>query len=242
MRKPILQVALAFVATATYQHTFAQVAAVQVTVKIPDNTPAGKEVYMAGSFNNWKAGDSLYKMHRDMNGLFSITLPLFDNMHYEYKYTLGNWNTVETRSNDSDIQNRVFVSANGLRITDMIAAWKQPRPKTAPSAQMVHINAMKDSTLASLKPQLAGMLDILKLYVQNLLLDKPRMHVQKKLNRKAENKLKNAYEQVTQLLWDVMGTLTPEQKANLRKIINGPEAKKDFLNTFQGGLQQVVNK
>ncbi len=223
------------------QMILAQVAAVHVTVKTPSNTPRDKDVYIAGSFNNWQSGDSLYKLHRDGNSSFSITLPLFVNIHYEYKYTLGKWNTVETKPNDSDIQNRVLLSANGINISDTVAAWKQPSPKTEPSAQMVHINAMKDSTVASLKPRLMGMVDILKSYVQNLLRDKPSTHVQKKLNRKAEKKLNQAYEQVSKLLWNIMATLTPDQKEKLRAIVNGEAGKKDFLNTFQSGLQKVMN-
>jgi hypothetical protein len=224
-----------------HQITFAQIAAVHVMVKVPVTTPSEKDVYIAGSFNNWHSGDSLYKLHRDGEGLFSTTLPLFNNMHYEYKYTLGNWGTVETNSSDSDIQNRIFVSSNGLNITDTIAAWKQQKPKTEPSTQMVRMNAMKDSTVASLKPQLIGMLDILKSYVQNLLRDKPSAHVQRKLDRKAEKKLNHAYEQVTKLLWNIMATLTPDQKEKLRAIVNGEAGNKDFLNTFQGGLQKVMN-
>jgi Glycogen recognition site of AMP-activated protein kinase len=242
MKKIALRILLSCIVVNIQQVTFAQVAAVHMKVTVPANTPAGKDVYIAGSFNNWKSGDSLYKLHRDEDGTFSITLPLFDQKHYEYKYTLGSWNSVETNAVDSNIQNRVLVSSNDLSIADRVVAWKEPGTKSEPSAQMLRINAMKDSTVASLKPQLSGMLDILKSYVQNLLRDQPSPRIQRRLNRKAEKKLNHAYQQITQLLWNIMATLTPEQKTSLKKIVSGEEGKKDFLNTFQGGIQKVINE
>ena len=211
-------------------------------VKVMQQTPAVKEVYIAGSFNSWHAGDSLYRLHRTGEGFYTITLPLFDKMHYEYKYTLDDWNTIETAANDSAIHNRVLLSVNGAVVNDTGANWKQPPPANSTvSPQMQQINSMKDSTVASLKPMLNDMLSPLKSYVQNWLSDKPSACIQRRLDRKAGKKLNHAYQQVTKLLWNVMATLTSEQKTALRKVFNSPEGKSDFLNTFKGGLGKIID-
>lgn len=85
------------------------------------------------------------------------------------------------------------------------------------------------------------MLSLLRSYVNNWLRNKPSAHIQRQLDRKAGKKLNHAYQQVTRLFWNVMATLTPDQKAALQKIIDSPAGKTDFLNVFQGGLQKVVN-
>ena len=223
------------------QIAVAQVAAVKVVVKVPENTATGKNIFISGSFNCWNAGDSLYQLHPEADGLYSITLPLFDKTRYQYKFTMGNWGTVETKANDSDIQNRIFVSANGLQITDTVAAWKKSQPKQELSPQMARINAMKDSASAALKPQLNDMIGLLKSYVENWLKDKPGARVEKKLNKKAEKKLDHIYEQIVQLFGNAMAILSSEQKAELRKLINAPQGENDFLNILGNGFQKVTS-
>jgi hypothetical protein len=220
---------------------FGQIAAVRMVLKIPTDTATGKKVYVAGSFNGWKAGDSLYQLHPDHNGLYVITLPLFNNTRYEYKYTRGNWNNVETSIHDSDIHNRKLVSADGLVITDTVAAWKK-ETATAPTPQQVRINTMKDSATEALKPLLNDLQQLLYAYAQNWLRDKPNGRVEKKLNKKAEKKLNTIFEQIVQLLGNVMATLSPEQKAALKKMVDDPKGKNDMINTIGNGIQQVTGK
>jgi hypothetical protein len=241
MKRIILSFSGVIIFIGFVQIVAAQVAAVKILVKVPENTATGKHIFIAGSFNGWNAGDSLYELQPGDDGLYSITLPLFDKTRYQYKFTMGNWGTVETRANDSDIQNRVFVSSNGLQITDTVAAWKKTQPKQETSPQMARINAMKDSANAALKPQLNDMILLLKSYVENWLKDKPSTRVEKKLNKKAEKKLDHIYEQIIQLLGNAMATLSSDQKAELKKMINVPEGKNDFLNILGNGFQKVTS-
>jgi len=240
MKGMILRCIMPIIFTGIAQMVVAQVAAVKMVVKVPYDTSTGMRVYIAGSFNSWKPGDSLFQLHRNDNGLYSITLPLFNNVHYEYKYTRGNWSNVETNADDSAIHNRMFVSKDGLLIADTVVAWKK-EIKSEPSPQQAYINAMKDSTIAALKPQLSEMQNLLKSYVQNWLSDKPSDGVQKKLNEEAEKKLNSIYEQIVQLLGNVMATLTSEQKAELKKILDAPQDKNDFINTLGNGIQKVTS-
>jgi len=98
MKGMILRCIMPIIFTGIAQMVVAQVAAVKMVVKVPYDTSTGMRVYIAGSFNSWKPGDSLFQLHRNDNGLYSITLPLFNNVHYEYKYTRGNWSNVEVRT------------------------------------------------------------------------------------------------------------------------------------------------
>ena len=240
MKGMILRCIMAITFAGITQIVVAQVAAVKMVVKVPYDTSTGMRVYIAGSFNSWKPGDSLFQLHRNDNGLYSITLPLFNNVHYEYKYTRGNWSNVETNADDSAIHNRMFVSKDGLLIADTVVAWKK-EIKSEPSPQQAHINAMKDSTVAALKPQLNELLDLLKSHVQNWLSDKPSADVQKTLNEEAEKKLNDVFEQIVGLLGNVIATLTPEQKAELKKLIEAPQDKNDFINTLGNGIQKVTS-
>jgi hypothetical protein len=78
-------------------------------------------VFLAGSFNCWNPHDSLYIMKKSGDDLYSLVIPVFDGIKYEYKYTLGDGSTVEIAINDSEIQNRQMISHDGLTIKDTVA-------------------------------------------------------------------------------------------------------------------------
>ena len=160
----------------------AQVAAVKFIVHTPDINKEDRGVFLAGSFNYWHEGDSLYRMNEIGKGVYTITIPVFESMQYNYKYTLGTWNRVEVAINDSDISNRRFISLNGKSITDTVIKWKQAKTKVADSsAQLKRIVAMKDSLAAKLKPELGEIMDLVKLYAQNMLKEKPDLDEHKQI-------------------------------------------------------------
>jgi Spy/CpxP family protein refolding chaperone len=218
----------------------AQVAAVTFTVQAP-SIDSAKGVYLAGSFNYWHAGDSLYQMKKISDNRYTLTVPVFENQSYQYKYTLGHWNRVELAANDSNISNREFVSANGRQITDTVIKWKSILPATAiVSPQLQQINAMKDSAMAKLQPELNNMVDFLKQYVQNFLAAAPDAALHRRLDKQVAKKLGSAYRQVTKLLWDVFASITPEQKKQMTELLNKPEAQKDFINALGSAFGTVV--
>jgi hypothetical protein len=85
------------------------------------------------------------------------------------------------------------------------------------------------------------MMNLLKSYVQNWLSDEPSSRVQKKLNKEAEGKLTQIFEQMVDLLENVFATLSPEQKAELKKLMATQQENKDFLNALGSGLEKVTN-
>lgn len=219
----------------------AQVAAVTFTVQVP-SIENHQSVYVAGSFNYWHAGDSLYRMKKIGDNRYSLTMPVFENQPYQYKYTLGNWDRVELSAADSNINNRVFYSANGQQITDTVMKWNKPLPpaQNNTNQQLQQINAMKDSALAKLQPELNNMIDFLKQYVQNFLAAEPNAALHRRLDKKVTKKLGSAYRQVTKLLWDVFAAISQEQKKQMNEQLNKPEAQKDFINALGNAFGTVV--
>jgi hypothetical protein len=219
-------------------NSLGQLAAVKFIVKIPDDT-AARNVFIAGSFNYWHAGDSTYMMQKNSNGTYSILLPLFEGKRYEYKYTSGNWSRVEVSINDSSIKNRVFVASNRAVIKDKVEKWNQPVAK-AVSEQQQKLNAMKDSLLKKLQPEFNGLQELLKDYAQNMLDEKASMDQHLALDKKAEEKIGVIYSSITKLLWDVITSLSKDQKEKILALIKQPDEKKDFLNHFLNAFNKVI--
>lgn len=221
----------------------AQVAAVRFTVKVPETTEQGKTVFIAGSFNYWHAGDSLYRMQQTGDDIYSILLPLFENVEYKYKYTLGNWDRVEVALNDSDITNRQFLAVNGASNTDVVQKWKQPKKAADKpiSPQLKQINDLKDSATAKMQLKLNEMIELLKPFIANLLQGNPDKRTYNKLNKKAGKKLNEIYLGVAQLFWNVFATLTPEQKKTIRNLIENNDSKEDYINRMMKAIETTVD-
>lgn len=221
--------------------TNAQISSVRLTVHVPA-LAENKNVFVAGSFNNWKANDSLYKMKKVDASTYAIELPVFKNVQYKYKYTLGNWNEVEIAMNDSNLSNRLFFSDRKKKITDTVVKWATPKAavKSNTSPQMAKYNAMKDSVLKSLQPKLGEMLVLLKEYTINLLQDKANIETDERITSDMVNHFKDAYGRISGLFHKIFKDLTPEQKQNMLKVVTAPGADKDFINTLGTALNESV--
>lgn len=218
-----------------------QVAAVQLTVKVPLPDTAAKPVYIAGSFNYWHAGDSLYQMKKTCEGQYSITLPVFEGINYQYKYTRGGWDKVELAANDSNTSNRSFFSSARLQITDTVQKWKQPVAVIpVKNPRLEKINAMKDSVLKKLQPELAKMQDLLKSYVQNMLREDPSQRKHRQLDKQAMNRVNYAFTEITGLLYNAMALLTNQEKEMMQRKLKEPAGKDDFLNTFLNTFNAIT--
>ncbi len=221
---------------------YSQVGSVKIRALAPANFPDSQRIYLAGTFNYWHTKDSLYQLKPVGGGWYVTEIPVFFHMGYEYKYTLGNWGRVELAWNDSSITNRRFYASSGLIIADTIEKFQSPPPPSSPNPMMVKINAMKDSTLGKLAPELEKMKTVFRDYLINLVQDRPSKRVRRNLDKQSVDFLENGYRQLTSLLWDIFAMLTPEQKAEIRKKIAaaGPDA--DLINGITGMLEQSTGK
>jgi AraC-like DNA-binding protein len=90
---------------------FSNIAFSQITIvvnKLPDSTPKHDTLYIAGSFNNWKPGDAEYRLHKNNDSTFSITLPK-NLKSIQYKITRGTWKSVEGDINGKKREDRSLI-------------------------------------------------------------------------------------------------------------------------------------
>lgn len=98
----------------------------QVTLlleKIPANTPENANIYVSGNFEGWSGGKEAYKVSKNQNGTYSITLPQ-QTGKLEFKFTRGSWETVEKAASGAEIANRTYTfGGNGETVRFEVAAW-----------------------------------------------------------------------------------------------------------------------
>ncbi len=99
-------------------------------------TKKNDDIYITGSFNEWKPGDAAYKLKPFGPGRKGIVLKNLPAGKYEFKFTRGNFNNVETNSRGEDINNRSIELNEDASLDIVIPGWKddypdKPKPNTA---------------------------------------------------------------------------------------------------------------
>ncbi len=74
---------------------------------IPENTPESESIFFVGEINDWYPHDGNLRLEKNSKGQYFVNLPL-RAYGTEYKFTRGNWNTVEKDSYGYEIKNRVL--------------------------------------------------------------------------------------------------------------------------------------
>lgn len=74
--------------------------------KVPDNMPEDANIFLSGDFEGWTGGQDEYELNKTESGLYHIQLNLSGQI--QYKFTLGNWDSVEKGPNGEEISNRIF--------------------------------------------------------------------------------------------------------------------------------------
>jgi len=118
-------------------------ASAQYTLRIIVNDVATKkydDVYVAGDFNNWNPHNDSAKMK-----LFGAKRKIYVLRDvaagtYNFKFTRGTWDKVETSAKGEDVENHSVELSSDTSITFFVAGWKddfpeKPKPNTA-SAQV----------------------------------------------------------------------------------------------------------
>jgi predicted alpha/beta superfamily hydrolase len=99
----------------------------QVTLRItsiPENTPSGSTIYLAGSINTWNPGNATFSMQPDGLGAYQLTIPE-GNGTVEYKFTRGSWATVEGNASGGFLPNRTFTFTGSPQTINLtILSWE----------------------------------------------------------------------------------------------------------------------
>ncbi|MDY0779491.1 TIM-barrel domain-containing protein [Tenacibaculum sp. IB213877] len=77
-----------------------------VVNELPDNHNFEDSIYISGEFEGWTGGTDAYKLKK-VDKTYTITVP-FKEETTLFKFTLGNWQTVERDKNGAQIDNRVY--------------------------------------------------------------------------------------------------------------------------------------
>lgn len=94
------------------------------------------DIYVAGNFNDWKPGDANYKM-KPFGGTRRVyVLKDIAAGKYEFKFTRGSWEKVETTAKGDNIANHEVQVSSDTSLTFSIAGWHddypdKPKPNTA---------------------------------------------------------------------------------------------------------------
>jgi AraC-like DNA-binding protein len=78
-----------------------------VVEQVPKYTPRKAELYLASSLNGWNPADLTQKFVKNADGTFSIDLPDAPR-YFEYKITMGSWESVEGNEKGERRTNRVY--------------------------------------------------------------------------------------------------------------------------------------
>lgn len=93
-------------------------------------------LFIAGNFNNWNPADTNFAFKTNKKGMGKTTM-LLSGGDYEYKFTRGNWDKVETESDGENVPNRKLVNTGDVSVYIRISGWKDDFATTT-SAQKVH--------------------------------------------------------------------------------------------------------
>lgn len=94
--------------------------------EIPPNTPKDASIYISGNFNNWHAGDEDFRLRKQVDGTYRVTVAS-DLPRLEYKFTRGDWNSVEGYENGKTRPNRILYRGqiiNNENIEVAIDSWE----------------------------------------------------------------------------------------------------------------------
>jgi metallo-beta-lactamase class B len=98
----------------------------QVTLRVdrvPTNTPVDAVLYIAASFNGWNPKNAPHALTKNADGSYQIILPTGLDT-FEYKFTRGSWETVETDAANKAVENRRYSAATGKTVTHKIENWQ----------------------------------------------------------------------------------------------------------------------
>ena len=100
---------------------------VVVVESIPNNTPPGQDIFITGNFNNWEPGNNLFRLNLDKDSNYYFKLPPGFGI-IDFKFTRGDWSTVEKDNCGAEIQNRRIGVANFDTVFCNIESWRDQYP------------------------------------------------------------------------------------------------------------------
>jgi predicted alpha/beta superfamily hydrolase len=101
----------------------------------------GDSLYLAGSFNGWKAGDTSWELRSTKYSDYQLTTVLNPGV-YSFKFTRGSWDKVECDAVGNGVENRQLHVSGDTTVNLSVAAWQdsfKPVEKQHTATAQVHI-------------------------------------------------------------------------------------------------------
>lgn len=98
-----------------------------VVTSVPDNTPFQADIFVSGSFNDWKDYDVRYKLKVLSDGTYGIKIPKQASDTLWFKFHRGSWQSVECRANGRTLENRTCIWNNAgitTSYTATVTTWE----------------------------------------------------------------------------------------------------------------------
>ena len=111
-----------------------------IVQKLPSYQRVSDKIYLVGNFNSWNPHDEKMEL-KSVNGKRGITIELPKGM-YEYKFTEGSWETVESLNEGFPGQNRKLIVESDTTIHVEVEHWADHFPKkerVSTASKNVHI-------------------------------------------------------------------------------------------------------
>lgn len=107
---PTLTAYLTYIVAAMFCSTFAHGTPEHITITVKKLPPSKiTELYIAGDFNQWDAGDEAYKFAPNPDGSQTLSIKVNEkHKTFLFKFTRGNWNTEEVDTQGDALDNRRF--------------------------------------------------------------------------------------------------------------------------------------
>ncbi len=99
-------------------------------VHVPDTTPAGSHVYIAGDFQGWDPAAPANMLTEVQPFIYEITLSFALHTELAFKITRGSWETVERDARGADIANRRFEVLSATIFDITVGSWADVSPST----------------------------------------------------------------------------------------------------------------
>lgn len=91
---------------------------------IPNNTPPGDDIYVAGNFNGWDPGNAAYILENQGGEVYEITFSPAPGA-LQFKFTRGSWQTVEGNAGGGFLPNRTYNYSGGQETLEVqILSWE----------------------------------------------------------------------------------------------------------------------
>ncbi len=92
--------------------------------------------YMTGIFNRWQPGEQKHILQKQNNGKYSITVTNIPQGLFEYKFTRGDWKTLECTADGRLVAPRSAIINKDTTIYCSIVGWRDDFPVSTASPQV----------------------------------------------------------------------------------------------------------